>query len=154
MKIEIRNYRPSDRSSVAAVHDEARMDELAFAGLEGAFLPFERTADNEGFFEYPNIFVALLNDEVAGFAACSDDELAWLYVSNKFRRLGVGSALVLHCLKACPQIENIEVLEGNYPARRLYEKFGFKSTGVVEGKMPGNEAFGVKVRTLKRFLGR
>lgn len=151
MKIEIRNYRSSDRSSVAAVHDEARMDELAFAGLEGAFLPFERTAYNEGFFEYPHIFVALLNDEVAGFAACSDCELAWLYVSDKFRRLGVGSALVMHCLKACSQIENIEVLEGNFPACRLYEKFGFKSTGVIEGKMPGNEAFTVKVRTLKRF---
>ena len=51
-----------------------------YASLMDAFLPLEEVVESEGLFEYKHLGVALVNDQVVGFCAYSEDELAWLYV--------------------------------------------------------------------------
>ena len=75
----IRPYEPSDWPRLCAIHDPARLDELQQAGLADAFLPLEVAAEREGLFDY-DVLVAELDGVVCGFAAASDDELAWLSV--------------------------------------------------------------------------
>lgn len=146
--IEIRPYRDSDWPRLCAIHDAARRNELALAGLSDAFLPLEVAAGREGLFDYA-LRVAELDGQAAGFAAFTDDELAWLYVAPTLARRGVGRALVEHALAEMGRPVSIEVLAGNAPALALYESCGFCRAETLTGKMPANEDFSVTVHVLE-----
>ena len=93
--------------------------------------------------------MAELDGQTAGFAAFTQDELAWLYVDPALARRGVGRALVEHALGEMGRPVSIEVLAGNTPALALYEGCGFHPTQTLSGRMPGNEAFAVTVHVLE-----
>lgn len=146
----IRPYRPEDFPGIERVHDRARRVELRYAGLEDAFLPLRIAAEREDLFAYPGLFVAELGGEIAGFAACTQEELAWLYVDPAHFRKGVGRALAEHALQRFPGIRHVEVLSGNAPAQALYARLGFVTAATERGRMPGNEAFSVQVDCMER----
>ena len=148
--VTIRKYAPDDWSSIERIDDEARKIELKLAGLEEAFLPLSIAAQREDLFEYPGIFVAEMEENVVGFAACTEDELAWLYVDPAYMRKGIGRALAEYALVAFPDICHIEALTGNEPAKALYESLGFKVVSIEKGQMPGNEEFTVEVYSFER----
>ena len=148
--ITVRDYCESDWDSIRRIHDAARMNELKLAGLEEAFLPLEISAEREDLFGYQGIFVAESESGIVGFTACSDDELAWLYVDPKHIRQGIGKALAEHAIKEFPEIRYAEALAGNEPAKALYESIGFVMAEIVTGKMPGNETFDVEVYRFER----
>lgn len=147
--IAIRPYRPEDFASMARIHDAARRIELHLAGLDDAFIPLAVAAEREGLFDY-RVLVALRGDDVVGFAAYGQEELAWLYVDPARMRQGIGRALVRRVLADNPaRPMALEVLCGNEPARRLYESEGFRVTETLSGHMPGNEAFAVRVHCME-----
>lgn len=147
----IRPYETRDWEAIQAIHDEARKIELRLAGLDAAFLPLSIAAEREDLFDYPGLYVAELeNGEVAGFTACDEEELAWLYVAPAHMRRGIGRALSLHAMQQFPGICEIEALRGNEPARLLYEGLGFRVKEIVRGKMPGNEDFAVEVYAMEK----
>lgn len=148
--LAIRPYRPEDFPGIERVHDRARSVELRYAGLEDAFLPLRIAAEREDLFAYPGLFVAELGGEIAGFAACTQEELAWLYVDPAHFRKGVGRALAEHALQRFPGIRRVEVLSGNAPAQALYARLGFVTAATERGRMPGNEAFSVQVDCMER----
>lgn len=148
--LAIRPYRPEDFPGIERVHDRARRVELRYAGLEDAFLPLRIAAEREDLFAYPGLFVAELGGEIAGFAACTQEELAWLYVDPAHFRNGVGRALAEHALQRFPGIRRVEVLSGNAPAKALYARLGFVTAATERGRMPGNEAFSVQVDCMER----
>lgn len=148
--LAIRPYRPEDFPGIERVHDRARRIELRYAGLEEAFLPLRIAAEREDLFAYPGLFVAELGGEIAGFAACTQEELAWLYVDPAHFRKGVGRALAEHALQRFPGIRRVEVLSGNAPAQALYARLGFVTAATERGRMPGNEAFSVQVDCMER----
>ncbi len=148
--LAIRPYRPEDFPGLERVHDRARRIELRYAGLEDAFLPLRIAAEREDLFAYPGLFVAELGGEIAGFAACTQEELAWLYVDPAHFRNGVGRALAEHALQRFPGIRRVEVLSGNAPAKALYARLGFVTAATERGRMPGNEAFSVQVDCMER----
>lgn len=148
--LAIRPYRPEDFPGLERVHDRARRVELRYAGLEDAFLPLRIAAEREDLFAYPGLFVAELGGEIAGFAACTQEELAWLYVDPAHFRKGVGRALAEHALQRFPGIRCVEVLAGNAPAKALYARLGFVTAATERGRMPGNEAFSVQVDCMER----
>lgn len=150
MAIIIRNYNSSDWDSIQRIHDASRLMELRLAGLEAAFLPLKIAAEREGLFDYPGLFVAEENGVVVGFAACTEEELAWLYVDPAHMRKGIGRQLMEFVLQQFPEIYYIEALVGNAPAKALYEAMGFEVTGTASGKMPGNEDFTVEVYSFER----
>ncbi len=148
--IEIRPYTEADWAAIMEIHDLARPLELHAARLDEAFVPLREAALREGLFDY-TVEVAVLDGRAAGFAAYSEDELAWLYVRPDCMRRGVGARLVARVVSARPgRTLSVEVLEGNEPARALYEKLGFAQTGMAEGAMPGNERFHVRVSRMER----
>ena len=148
--LTIRTYEKKDWDAIARIHDDARRTELNLAGLEDAFLPLAIAAEREDLFGYPGLFVAEADGAVAGFAACTNEELAWLYVDPGQMRRGIGRSLISHALNAFPDIRSIEVLKGNTPAVSLYESMGFAVVGTETGRMPGNEDFTVEVCCMER----
>lgn len=150
----IRPFLPEDWPALCAIHDSARRQELALAGLSGAFRPLADVAEEEGLLEYPHLDVALAKGEPVGFCAYSEEELAWLYVSPAFQRQGVGRALAARALEREPGISTIEVLAGNSPSLALYRSLGFAVRETLSGAMPGNETFQVRVHRLAPQGGR
>lgn len=148
--ITIRNYSDSDWHAIERIHDAARKIELNLAGLDEAFLPLRIAAEREGLFDYPGLFVAEEDGQIVGFAACTEDELAWLYVAPDKMRKGIGRMLSEYVLKLVPSIRYIEALKGNEPALALYKSLGFELVGIGKGHMPGNESFAVEVYDLQR----
>ncbi len=144
----LRDYQPADWPRLMAIHDAARREELQLAGLEEAFLPLSVAAEREGLFEY-TLRVAELEGEAAGFAAFTQDELAWLYVDPALSRRGVGHALVEDALSRMGRPVSIEVLSGNEPALALYHRCGFREVETAAGRMPGNEEFSVVCHILR-----
>lgn len=150
-KILIKPYKEQYFSALEEIHDSARKIELDLAGLSEAFVPLKEAAVKEGLFDY-HVDVALVDDAPVGFVAYSEEELAWLYVAPKQMKQGIGSRLVEHALVQMPSIHSIEVLVGNEPARRLYEKMNFQVMETLSGAMPGNEAFQVTVYCMERRI--
>lgn len=148
-EILIRPYEPRDFERLTQIHDPARQNELALAGLSGAFVPLRIAAEREGLFEY-TVLVAEQSGAVAGFVAFTQDELAWLYVDTALSRRGVGRSLMRAALAQMADDVAIEVLAGNAPELALYRSFGFEVKETLHGKMPGNEAFDVTVHVLGR----
>ncbi len=148
-KIVLRPYDKDDWKRIAEIHDSARKIELKLAKLEEAFVPLERAAKNEGLFDYA-VEVAVLNKKVVGFSAYNNKELAWLYIDPDYMHRGIGKKLVESVLEKEKGISSVEVLLGNFPARNLYEKMGFKLVSTESGSMPGNESFRVIVWCMKR----
>ena len=107
-------------------------------------------AEREALFDYPGLYVAEMDGEVVGFAACTEEELAWLYIDPDHMRQGIGRSLSRHAMDCFPGICYIEALKGNEPARSLYESMGFTVVGTEAGQMPGNEAFYVEVYILQK----
>jgi len=154
MDITIEKYKDSYWKDICRVHDEARKIELKYASLEAAFLPLEAVAGEEGLFEYKHVDVALLDGHAVGFCACSEEELAWLYVLPENMRKGIGRRLAVHALDMEKSLSYVETLFGNEPARKLYESLGFSVREVLSGRMPGNEQFPVKVYSMYRDIRR
>lgn len=149
-EILIRNYQPQDWSRIEQIHDSARIIELNLAGLEDAFVPLAQAAVGEGLFDY-KVCVALIQNDLAGFLAYSEDEIAWLYVCPRLMRQGVAKSLVAHALKnIVVRPIKVEVLVGNAPAMRFYESMGFKTSELCSGAMPGNDSFQVTVHCMER----
>jgi ribosomal protein S18 acetylase RimI-like enzyme len=150
MSVIVRRFSDRDLEQIAEIHDAARREELKLAGLDDAFLPFSVCAERENLFGYEGLFVAEAEGRILGFAACSEEELAWLYVLPSVFRKGVGSSLISYLLKAYPEIRYAEVLKGNFPAAALYERMGFSMVKEISGAMPGNERFPVRVLLYER----
>jgi ribosomal protein S18 acetylase RimI-like enzyme len=148
--IIIRDYKQQDWSRIEEIHDCARKIELHLAGLDDAFVPLAQAAVNEGLFDY-TVCVALINDNVVGFVAYSEDEIAWLYVAPDSMRQGVGKSLIMHVIENTTHRPlELEVLVGNNPALHLYEAMGFETTETCSGVMPGNESFEVTVHCMQQ----
>ncbi len=146
--ISIRPYREQDFQRLCEIHDPARRNELELAGLSAAFLPLTIAAEREGLFEY-QLYVAEFGGTVAGFAAFTEDELAWLYVDVEMTRHGIGSSLIAYALDKMSDDVSVEVLVSNAPAIAVYSSFGFVVEKTITGVMPGNEEFAVKVHVMK-----
>ncbi|MCC4592082.1 GNAT family N-acetyltransferase [Xanthomonas campestris pv. cannae] len=144
----VRPYRAEDWARLCAIHDAARLEELQAAGLVEAFLPLPIAAEREGLFDY-RLQVAECDGQVLGFVADDGEELAWLYVDPAARRRGVGQALVAAVQDASPAGLTLELLEGNAAALAFYRACGFVETGLQRGRMPGNEAFAVRVQCMR-----
>lgn len=90
--------------------------------------------------------VALVDTMVVGYAGmwkvCDEGHITNVAVHPEFRKNGVGSKLIGELLRisAMEGIKSLtlEVRKGNIPARRLYEKYGFKPEGLRKGYYADN----------------
>ena len=84
---------------------------------------------------------AEIDGSIAGYVGVwkilDEGHITNVAVREKYRRLGIGSKLIVGILNTCAQLDianvTLEVRESNEGAIRLYEKHGFQSAG----KRPG-----------------
>ena len=134
--ITIREYRDADWEAICRVHDRARPDELRGSCDPRAFVPLAE--DEEAVDVHAaRKWVACAGDRVIGFVGIDDTYLSWLYVDPDYYGRGIGRRLLrLAVAEIGPEAWTI-ALEGNLPARRLYEQEGFKVVRTFAGDNAG-----------------
>ncbi len=110
---------------------------------QALFLPLAACAEDENLMDN-EIAVAQLGHQVCGFVAYTKHQLAWLYAAPSHFGQGVGQHLIRHVLSKTDRPLDVQMLDGNDRAKRLYEFMGFKllkrTQGYIEGKdnVPAN----------------
>jgi len=106
--------------------------------------------------EFSNFFAAIENREIAGYICLwrvSDEgQITNIAVKEKFRRKGLGSRLMKYIIDISYAMKIkkmfLEVRASNYPALKLYEKFGFKKIGVRKKYYPNSDDAVIMAKTL------
>ncbi len=88
--------------------------------------------------EHAFILVATVDDDIAGFAVFyltpPESELPDIVVNDKYRRMGVGRALLHYAFSELKDrsVDKVflEVRVSNYAARALYDSIGFQQIGI------------------------
>ncbi len=63
---------------------------------------------------------------VVGFVACRNGHLDQLFIDPAYQMRGLGTFLLGAAMERAPGAETLNVFEQNIPARRFYEKHGFR----------------------------
>ena len=131
--IELRRATDADAPAIATLHLSAR------AAAGDAFPPAVH-ADEEylphllaDVLPASEVWIALAQDEPAGFLVLDGELLADLYVAPAAQGTGLGSALLDHAKRRRPDGLTLWVFASNRPARAFYERRGFAVIGGTEG---------------------
>ncbi|MCF4099963.1 GNAT family N-acetyltransferase [Maritalea mediterranea] len=147
----IRAFRDPDWPAICAIHNAARKVELRAVRLpDHAYLPLQKSHIAEGFLSNRIIVAECpINNEIKGFAAFRPRELTWLYVAPNHFGEGVGQRLISYILETTERPLDVQMLDGNKRAQRLYENMGFRPLKRTRGKIRGQRpvsAIGLTLR--------
>jgi GNAT superfamily N-acetyltransferase len=134
--VHIRDYEKTDWEAICQIHDRARPDELKGSCDPRAFVPIENDPEVESL-RKSRKYVAIERDVVVGFVGIDGDYLAWLYVDPGHYRRGIGRQLLRYATDKIGVGAWTIVLDGNRPARSLYEDEGFSEMRVFQSDNAG-----------------
>jgi putative acetyltransferase len=83
------------------------------------------------------VWVSVVDNRVAGFAAIAEGFLNHMYVHPDFQERGIGDALFARAKRSCPHGFRLWVFQQNERARRFYERRGAIVVELTDGS--GNE---------------
>lgn len=93
------------------------------------------------FNKFAHYFVARLDNTIVGYVGfwhiLDEAHITNIAVHPEYRRRGIASRLLEHLIKFCfdQGIEylTLEVRKNNFPAQKLYKKYGFVEIGIRKG---------------------
>ena len=144
MKFEIRKYEEKDWEAICYVHDRSRPDELRGSYDLKAFIPLAEDPEGEYIAEC-EMYVAVLDLQIIGFAGIDAPYFAWLYVDPDYYGNGVGRKLLQHCLKKLSAEAWTLACGNNVRAIKLYESEGFKIEKRYIGENAGYSGSSVRL---------
>lgn len=119
--------------------DESHIKDLALLEKQCFSVPWSESAlKAELEKENSRFFVAITKNEVSGYIG-ANNVLGEVYINNiavfyNYRGFGIGEALLRYLIDVSEEencdLVTLEVRVSNTPARKLYEKTGFKEVGV------------------------
>ena len=140
MNVEVRAATGADVGELAEVYLASRRAHVPFAPL------VHSDSDVHAWVAGPllasgGLHAVLLDRRIVGMLAVSrDGAVGWidqLYVAPGRTRLGIGGAALRHALHVLPRPVRLRTFGANTPARRFYERHGFRAVGLSDGS--GNE---------------
>ncbi len=142
----IRASTPEDWTSIVAVYDSAKPDELLAAGVENGFVSLrDDVVAREGFKEF-NILVSTdETGQVVGFGGYKDDQIGWLFVHHESRKRGIGRGLLRAMIERMPPRIWLLLLRGNSVAFTLYISEGFVPLEGAKVLIQGKVHFALKL---------
>ncbi len=85
------------------------------------------------------VWIAELTGRVAGLMAIQGDFIDQLFVRTDLQRRGVGTALLRKAMELSPGSLRLFTFQRNQPARRFYERHGFRAVRFGTSPPPENE---------------
>ncbi|MEX2319483.1 MAG: GNAT family N-acetyltransferase [Bauldia sp.] len=127
MDVAYRRMVEADVPAIALVHRRACL--IAYAFMDWSY-SLQEVADWYGgkFASWDWGMVAEVDRKLVGFAATTGTLLDQLFVDPDHQRCGIGTSLMISALDRMPagSAAILTVFEQNAPARRLYERCGFR----------------------------
>ncbi len=123
----IRKYLTVD--SDAVVNLWLKASQLAHPFLTPEFLAEEMENTRNVYLPHPQIltWVALVDNQVAGFVSLMGNEIGGLFVDPKFHKQKLGYALTNKAVETCGSAK-LEVFKENKIGRQFYQRYGFVET--------------------------
>lgn len=128
--MKIKQYEDKYFKQLCNVMDAGRMQELQSENLEGVFMPL-KDAPYLDFLLNCKIYLAVEGEKVLGFVGFLPNNLEFIYVLPDAQGQGVGSQLIEKALNEMDRPVQLEVFTHNQRAKKLYEKFGFKTVKII-----------------------
>jgi L-amino acid N-acyltransferase YncA len=145
-EMKIRDAREADLPAIIRIYNAAIVTRISTAQLETLTLETRRDWLKDHSPDRHPFWVLEIGGEVAGWltlksflprGAYRDTAEVSVYVDDKFRRRGVGRALLAEAISRAPSLE-IDAMVGlifahNEPSLRLFEELGFAKWGLLPG---------------------
>jgi len=122
--MSIRKYSESDYSSLLDIYANSKLDELMYENDKFELLALEKDEIRSIQLFESDIYVYGAN-EVVAFCAYKGSEIRALFVHPKARKKGIGVKLLEFMLSNIVAPAELYVAASNYPAIKLYKKYGF-----------------------------
>ncbi len=145
MSVSIRKYLESDYQSILTIYESSKLDELKFESAEFELLPFEKDVVRSTQILESDIYI-YGGEDVIGFCAYKGTEIRALFVHPKARGKGVGIKLLEFMLSNIVGSATLYVASSNYPAIKLYQKYGFENTSQFETTYNGTPVLANKMQ--------
>jgi putative acetyltransferase len=125
MSFRYRHIVEDDVAAIARVHRDACL--IAYKFMNWAYGEDETRDWVAGKYrEWDWGLVAEDRRTVVGFAVTIGTHLDLLFVEPDHQGVGIGTSLLAAALKKVPSVVTLTVFEENAPARRFYERHGFR----------------------------
>ena len=145
-EMRIRNARAKDMPAIIKIYNAAIATRISTAQLEPVTIESRRNWLNAHLPNRHPFWVLEIAGEIAGWltlktflprSAYRDTAEVSVYVDEKFRRHGVGRALLGEAIRRAPEFE-INAMVGlifahNAPSLKLFEQLGFEKWGLLPG---------------------
>lgn len=124
--MNIRPYTKRDLSKIIDIYNRSKLDELKFEDKLFTLLPLEKDDSRLSGLMESDIYIHEEQGQVFGFGAVFENEIRALFVDAKYRGKGVGKKLLEFLLLNIQGQPCLYVASTNYPAKHLYQKYGFR----------------------------
>ena len=123
--MHIRPFHEADLSSIFTIYEESKLDELRFEEGNFQLLPLRQDETRWLKFKQSDVYV-YDKSRVVAYCAFSENHIETIYVSREFRRMGIARELLEFMLLKLSGDVSLHVAKNNFPAKKLYEDYGFK----------------------------
>lgn len=123
--MSIRKYSPSDYKQLLEIYSVSKLDELKYENTIFELLPLDKDTTRLAQIIESEIYI-YSTEHAVGFCAYLGSEIRALFVHPDFRGKGIGIALLEFMLANIIGAATLYVVASNYPAKHLYQKYGFK----------------------------
>jgi len=145
----IRKYTDNDYSSLLNIYAHSKLDELKFEKSNFELLPLENDNKRLARILESDIYIYGSNESVA-FCAYYGFEIRALFVHPKARGKGIGMKLLEYMLSKINGSATLYVAASNYPAIRLYHKYGFEIMSEFQTTYNRKDVTANKMKQLQR----
>jgi ribosomal protein S18 acetylase RimI-like enzyme len=121
----LRKYLQQDFTQLSEIFLLAKKIEMSFSGIDIEIIPLKEDRELMLVFEKSDVVVAVINNEIVGFAGNNDDYISFMFVHPNHLNRGIGKLLLEAVLLNCKH-PHLAVLKENIPAIKLYKSFGFE----------------------------
>ena len=140
LTIELRPYRRPDFEEAVAVWRASKRVAFPYVEIQQRYT----RQDDARYFDAVlvaecAIWLAEVDERVAGLMALRDDLLDQMFVRVDLQRQGVGTALLQKAKQLSPTGLRLYTFQKNEPARRFYERHGFRIARFSVSAPPENE---------------
>ena len=122
----IQKYSHSDYNQLLEIYSASKLDELKYENTVFELLPLDKDEIRLAQILESEVYM-YSNKYAVGFCAYSGSEIRALFVHPDSRGKGIGVSLLEFMLSNIIGAATLYVAASNYPAIKLYQKYGFKS---------------------------
>lgn len=142
--MKIREFTDRDYQAILDIYSKSKLDELRYEDKKFTLLPLEN--DDKRLSELKESLIYVYEKEsVVAYGAIFGSEIRALFVLPDFRGKGIGKSLLQFLLSKAKGETVLYVAKTNAPAKKFYNKFGFKITDEFRTTYNGIEVYANKM---------